>query len=331
MNTEKNSPSAKIITIISFVAVLLILAWSATQVVKLFPVAISSLASLADTVYNYEPNQIKNISVTADRSIINSGETLHIWWDKNDKSGSYTFNYTCKDGVAIDIKTEGKDFKSIACDNSYDIGLVDKIEMKIDSEKARFAEVKYNIAYFKTNASASTTSETKTVSVINSKVADKTKDITLNTNQGGKNNIPVKPKPIINKPTQEPIYTYEIPVSKPNGYTDILLSNLKIGLKNQTGTFIETSTIRKNMDGAVQFTVHNIGTKTSESWIFKVKLPGDTEYISESQKPLKPNERAIITISFSGTKDTNLQKISVLKLKLKPIEIKITMNVSTRR
>ena len=56
MNTDNGQNGSKgqgkLFGFISLILVLLIFTWSATQVIKLFPSAVSSLASLADTVYN---------------------------------------------------------------------------------------------------------------------------------------------------------------------------------------------------------------------------------------------------------------------------------------
>ena len=314
MNTENgqnNNPRQnKIFSFISLIVVLLILIWSATQVVKLFPSAISSLASLADTVYNYDTN--KDFKVMTDQPTIKSGETLVVWWNKEVKTGSFTFSYTCADGVAIDLKTKDKDFTSLACNQPHDLGLIDHIELKIDSTKSPFVEAEFNIAYVRKNEKTPDTSVIKTVSITNSNIV-KTDEEKDNTPEEIKEPIATSTKPIAPKPpTPEITYTYEIPVSKPNGFTDLLLNNLSVGVKNSAGAFIKTNSITRNREGAIQFVVHNIGTKTSENWTFVAKLPDDVDFTSSTQAPLKPNERATITLSFPAIKDTDLQKIEVV-------------------
>ena len=309
MNTVNEQNSKKPLNFIVLMVVLIILAWSCTQVVKLFPSAVSSLASLADTVYTYEPN--KKLEISLDRPNLASGENLVIWWNKEAKSGYFTFSYTCQDGVAIDLKTKDKDFTSIACNNSYDLGITDHVEVKIDSEKLNFTEVTFKVAYFKKNSDTPTTEQTKTVSVTNSNlIKDKTEETTTDNTK----DKPTPTKPVVTtpKPTEPEItYTYEIPVSNPNGFTDLLLSNLKVGIKNNAGNFVETNSLNENKDGVVQFTIHNIGNKTSEDWIFTANLPDGIKYTSSTQKPLKPNERAIISVEFPAFKDADPQKISV--------------------
>ena len=91
-----------------------------------------------------------------------------------------------------------------------------------------------------------------------------------------------------------------------------MVSNLKIGTKSRTEAFVNTDHIIKNQEGAIEFVVHNIGNKTSESWTFTAKLPDGVNYTSPKQSPLKPNERATIIVSFPAINDTDLQKISLL-------------------
>ena len=332
MNTENPNPSnrsalAKIVTVIGLFGIIIFLAWSAIQIVKLFPSALNSLASLADSVYNYKPDtKEEKISVNADRSIMNNGETLTIWWENKNESGTYTFNYSCKDGVAIDVRSPGKDFTSISCDKNFDLGLTDRIEVKIDSEKARFAEVAYTISYFENNNEEVAGTETKTISVINTKFEETPGSNDTSTSTKPTDQTPPKPdnytpskptpaQPVITKPTPtEPTYIYEIPTSNPKGQTDLLVSNLKIGTKSRTEAFVNTDHIIKNQEGAIEFVVHNIGNKTSESWTFTAKLPDGVNYTSPKQSPLKPNERATIIVSFPAINDTDLQKISLLIL-----------------
>ncbi len=305
-DTEKKTGFGKMFTVIVLIGVIIFFAWSAVQIVKLLPSAISSLASLADTVHNYKPEKY-SISVTPEKNAINSSETIGITWNDDKTNGSYTFSYECKDGVAVDISYSDKEFSSIACGSAYDLGATDRIKMKVDSEKNRFSEMTYTISYFQKNDNSSSTSQTNTISIINPNITEPSTETSSTTNNNENNtstssstNIkPVQTKPVVKPITKAPVYIYEIPISKPNGNTDLVLSNLKIG------------TITKNVSGAIQFTVHNIGTKTSEDWTFTVTLPGNIEYVSSVQKPLKPNERAVLTIEFPAVTNTNLQTVKV--------------------
>lgn len=318
-NTDKKTDSGKIFTVIILIGIIIFFAWSAVQIVKLLPSAISSLASLADTVHNYKPEKY-SISVTPEKSTINSSETLGVAWNTAKTNGSYTFRYECKDGVAVDISYSDKEFSSIACGSAYELGEIDRIKIKIDSEKNRVSEMAYTIAFLQKNDNSSSTSQTNTISIINQNIAELTTGTTSTSTETTSPTTdavvatekPVTIPPTINKPVvSTPVYIYEIPISNPNGITDLVLSNLKIGTIDKIKRFVTTEAIIKNVAGAIQFTVHNTGTKTSEDWTFAVTLPGNIEYVSSAQKPLKPNERAILTIEFPAVTNTNLQTVKV--------------------
>ena len=77
------------------------------------------------------------------------------------------------------------------------------------------------------------------------------------------------------------------------------------------GTFISTGQLQKDVAGTIQFAVKNIGTKTSGDWTFTAELPLGQEYVSAKQTPLKPNERALLTITFPAVTDTKLQRFGL--------------------
>ncbi len=124
---------------------------------------------------------------------------------------------------------------------------------------------------------------------------------------------PVKPTtPVASKPVYVPVYTYEIPTSKPYGTPDLVVSYLGIGTLSKSGAFTKTGVIYENTAGAIQFSVHNVGNKTSDSWSYVAKLPGKTTYTSNDEKPLLPNERAVITIPFESIKNSYFETFSVV-------------------
>ncbi len=325
-NSKESSKSRRVFAVVILMVAVIVFSWSAVKIVEIFPSAISSLASIADTVYDYDPKENYSIVVTSDHAIINSSETTSIWWSTTKQTGTYTFNYECQDGVAIDIASKDRGFTSVSCGNSYDLGSVDKIDLRIDSEKKRSADVTYSIAFFNKNASDSSTSQTQTISVLNSSIAENvptepespapaTPTVDEKPEPHDENPVtPTKetPKPAIIKPVvTTPVYTYVLPVSNPNGNTDLAVSNLNVGFQDQAKNFIKSDTLFQNVEGVIQFTVHNIGNKTSDDWTFKAKLPNNLTYTSSIQKPLKPNERAVITLQFSAVTNLNLQNISV--------------------
>lgn len=384
----ETSKKSKLSTILGLIIVLVILAWSATQLVKLFPNAVSSLASLAESVYTFKPSDPVSLEVKNSKNVVNTGEEITVSW-KNDKtSGTYSFEYDCRDGVTIDLSSEEREFKSLSCNQAYDLGLTDNIQIKVNSEKQRFVDIEYNLSYFKKNSNSASAIGSEIISIVNTSISEydnpetgndnevdeenkdeeenKEGDINKEEDKNGEENETtpeseetpsvnedrtteeeVSPKPEDNKPSEEkdevveevvtpapkptpaptpapkPTYTYKIPTSDPNGQIDLVVSGLKIGQVDNVGRFIQTDRIIKGQNNAIQFTVHNIGQKTSNNWTFKANLLGViTDYTSDVQEVLKPNERAVTTLLIPSS-DTFTSEI---KIEVKTTEDKNTNN-----
>ncbi len=321
---EPKNNRLRTLAVIGFLAVVVFIAWLSIQIVNIFPNAINSLASLAESVYTYNPKGPKTITFNPVTKPITVGESLAIAWETPPEFGTYAFSYECQDGIAIDLKTDANLFESIQCGNSYSLGLVDKAELIIDSEKKAETEVTYTISYFKTNASEATIKESQTVTVTNPKLAVKpdtvlpdpiietpTEATTTEVAVATSSATTTIKTPVVPVPSYVYEYTYAIPTSDPKGFTDLKLTYLGIGEIDQAGKFINTGVLSKNKPGAIQFSVHNIGTKTSEDWYFNTSLPGKVPYDSDKQTALKPNERTILTISFPAVTTTKLQSFSL--------------------
>ena len=357
---EKKSAVTKSLAIAGLIGIIILISWLAIQLVSVLPTALSSLASLADSVYNYDPKKENTLTLNTENDTINSGESTNLTWSKLRESDSFAFSYKCEDGVSVNLKTDKKELSSLTCGNTYDIGSVEKVELFIDSEEKRISELTFNIDTFRKNSPTSTDTVSKMITVVNPSISniavnvpdsdttstedtmtDSTENNTDSDTETNNDNTSTDEKsepetedtdaentvtetqeetedetPTYTPPQSDPIvfsqpeYTYEIPTSNPNGVADLMLSNLKVGALGFT-SFIETENIINSVEGGVQFTVHNIGNKTSEEWTYTAILPGNINYKSEEQTPLKPNERATITIGFPTiVNDDELQKIS---------------------
>lgn len=104
----------------------------------------------------------------------------------------------------------------------------------------------------------------------------------------------VKPTPVQYKT----VVTYKTPVSDPNGYTDLQVAFVAVGKLNSNGRFVASDYVEEDEQNALQFTVKNIGTKTSSDWNFSASLPNGGEMNSKNQKPLKPSETSTLTVVF---------------------------------
>lgn len=328
---QKKESILKSLAILGFIGVVILIAWLSIQLVNVIPGAFSSLASLAEGLNSRqqlatETTDIKTISVTSNSTLVNAKESVTASWGEANVPGSFTFSYKCTNGVAIDL--QGVDgVRSITCDTNYNIGNVTNLTFTIDSEKDRYADVWYTISFLGTNDTTPRAAGTAQLTVINSDI--KSVLATTVSNEGevvtpGVEEIPVvvtpeelpgtpvieavtestptpvaevvKPTVSAPTPTYEQQYTYTIPVSDPNGRVD--LGARYLGLGRIVGNTFFAGAVKQDESGAMQFEVKNYGSKTSGTWIYKVTLPSGDTYTSPTQKALKPNERAVLTVGF---------------------------------
>ncbi len=341
---EQKQPIIKSLAVAGLIAVIILISWIAIQIVQVFPTAASSLASLANSVYNYNPAKEATIELSSGQTMITNGEPFALSWKAPKSSGTYAFTYTCTEGTTIDLKTTDTTFVDIACDAAYDLGSSTATELTITTTKHRFTEVTYTIEFFKTNATTPTGTHTGSVTVVNANLfaeatpATTTTEVITETATTTEAEIippqtattstevvPTEPEtevaapapttnptPVAAPVAAEPNYIYEIPLSQPNGSADLLVSFIGVGIIDNNGAYIKTDTITRRTPGALQISVHNIGNKTSEDWSFTATLPGDLEFSSGEQKPLLPNERSLITLTFKEVAETTPQTYAAL-------------------
>tara|TARA_B100000508_G_scaffold77059_1_gene59947 strand:- start:2754 stop:3845 length:1092 start_codon:yes stop_codon:yes gene_type:complete len=315
----------KSLAIAGFLGIIILIAWLSIQLVHLLPGTFSSLASLAEGINQYQQSVIETekdpakMAVTSDRTIVNAGGAVVLSWETTDTPGSYTFAYDCAEGVAVDILTDSGE-RSIACNQNYNVGSVDTLNLRVDSEKDRFTDLRYTISFLATNDTAPRAAGSALITVHNSDITDiliagSTEVAATSTSQESTEEVAgpevTEPETVVEapetpaveetpatSPTQvfEQEYIYEIPESDPNGRTDLTSRFIQTG--TIVGGLFFAGSIGRDEAGAVQFEVRNLGNKTSEEWTYEITLPGGTTYTSDDQAPLKPNETATITVGF---------------------------------
>jgi len=317
VSPQKKSSVLNTLAITGFIGIVLVLAWLSIQLVQLFPNAITSLASLAEGVDQSAVDvdieeALDSIIVTSNTSLVNTGETLTINWDTQNKRGSYVFAYNCSDGVAVS-QVENAIERQLACATNYNVGDIEELTIAVESEKNRYTDVTYSIGFLATNDTEPRALGTDIVTIINEDIdgfAFNTDSEELANEEVVIANEPVNPvsetpavtTPVTPTPVFEQEFTYAIPTSNPNGFTDLATAYIAMGevINNQ---FVPGIVAAAN-GGAIQFSIKNFGTKTSDNWTFSVALPNGASYESPEQKPLKPNERAVLTIGFPAGSDT---------------------------
>ncbi len=316
VSEESKTSAIKFLAIIGFITAIIFVVWASVQVIRFIPSAFSSLASMAEIVYNKKD---AGLVISMDKNIVNSGEPFVVNWTKMRKDGTYTFLYSCTDGVAAEARNADGDITSVVCDEVLTLPFnTQSLDLMFTSEKKRFVDVPFTLRYTPDGATAPTVETHELVTVVNATIAQvENVDETPVLENPTKAETPTTPAtPVVTKPKPPtPVAVTTYPVSNPNGYVDLAATYLGIGTFNEaTKIFSPKSELDTSKRNAVKFEVKNIGTKTSETWTYSVTLPGkdgDT-YTSPSQVALKPQERAVITLAFSDiVKDENTDTIKV--------------------
>lgn len=332
MDTEtKSRPVRKALAITSFAVLLVLIAWLSITIVKNVPGSFASLASLAESVRSFDVSRTENpdgtqatspngsaqnmLVVTSDTNVIENEGDVRLSWTDASEQGSFVFAYNCTDGVAVNI-VEDNGVRDINCDINYNLGNTNNVTLNITSEKDRFVDIGYKLGFIKTDSQEPSATAEAVITVINKKVpltfasSTETEDIEVpeTVEEAPKETTPTTiAEPVTETPapstsTEGPVeeftqeFTYTIPVSNPNGRIDLATKFISTGEINNN-SFIP-GTVASDEAGAVQFEVKNLGTKTSEEWTYSIELPSGGMVNSLDQAPLKPNERAVITIGF---------------------------------
>lgn len=317
VNPEQKESVLKGLAVVGFLAAIILLVFIAVKVVTLIPSAFSSLASIADSVYNYE-NQ-KELVVETPNTVVNTGEHFTITWTNMKRPGTYVFSYTCTPGAAVDVRTAENDIVAVDCDTDYDL-VKDQttLDVTIATEKQRFTDVSYQITFIPSDPRMDESSTASVITIVNASIA--TSETVTETKPEPEKpaatpetpvvtppSTPVVPKP---KPQYVTQVVYSVPVSDPKGKIDLQITPLGIG--TLTGaTFTPKSTLETGEEGAIRFSIKNIGTKTADTWSYKAELPADINFTSGDQKALKPSEEAIITLTFTGLEKTGTETYRV--------------------
>jgi len=325
---EQKSALTKTMAIIGFVAAILFAVWLAVQIVSLIPSAFSSLASLADGVYNYrEPAELV---VVNENTVVNVGDEMTISWSETNTPGVYSFSYSCTEGAAVSLRQNG-DIVNAQCGEMVSLGDTTETTVVVESEKQRFIDVPYTITF--TPEEGEPVRTDSKITVVNASIPalaavlegeeDEIEETTEEVVTETESEVEETPEPeVAGETTTEeeapaPVAVpepevieeiiYAIPTSDPNGDVDLVITYLGVGILTSNNTFVRAATIGTDQTGAFQFEVKNIGTKTSDEWSYEATLPSDIEYESGTQEPLKPNERAVITIGFDGIARTGTE------------------------
>jgi hypothetical protein len=311
---EQKDSVTKTFAIVGFVAAILFAVWLAVQIVSVIPSAFSSLASIADGVYNY--NEKQTLTVATKNSVVNTGEAFTLSWTNLNRPGSYTFNYACTEGASVEVRSAQGNVIDLDCDTPFILGEKTTLDVLVSSEKQRFVDIPYTVTHTPKNSKMDVTQTHSQITIVNASIptgtiaVEETKEEeTVEGEVAGESTSSEEPEVayVAPKPKVVEEVIYAIPTSDPNGKVDLEVTYIGVGTLVGK-TFSRAATIATDEQGAFQFAVRNIGTKTAKSWSYDAQLPAGIEYTSGPQADLKPNEKAIITIGFEGLSQTGTEK-----------------------
>lgn len=295
------SVAIKTLAIIGFIVTLVLIVFLGVKGLSKLPGAFSSLASIVESIQNYRP--VEEITLTPEKTVVNSGEQFQITWTDVQEDGEYTFSYECTDGITLQVRRDNNEMVTINCTDELTVdSTVLGLFLSITSGEMRFVEVPLYLSFINADADLALDTEAK-VAVVNAQIP---------TEEEEEKPVPPKeetpkpttPKPATPRPTPvpQPVYTIVYPESNPNGFVDLKVTILGTGILDGN-TFINTGAFDEDKRNALRFDIKNVGTKTSGEWTFKTILPGGEVYESKDQRPLKPSERVEFTLGFTAEQD----------------------------
>ena len=273
---------------IGFIALLFGGLWGTVQVVKLTPKIFSGLAAVTTFTSVFVPSE--TISINTPHELVPSGTSLTLTWDHRGKpeNGSYTFAYACRDGVSIDVRTTDGS-TTVTCDTPLSITNENQsLSITPHSTQNQFVEVPIVISSLDQDGTV-TTLDDSFISIVN-----ESGDLTNNSQENANALVPGE-----ETTTVFPIFDTRT-ISNTNGQVDLAVTIIGTGVI-QGETFVPTSTLTATDQGAIRFSVTNIGSKTSDNWTFNAVLPTLPMHIfhSTQQKALQPGDRIDFTLGFN--------------------------------
>jgi hypothetical protein len=269
------------------------------QGIRVFPHAFSSLATIADSISNYKNE--RELAITLDKNIVNSGETFKIFWTEMRANGTYHFGYSCAEEVLVSVRTGDGDFRNIGCTDDLELPKeATGLFIMATSRSQRFSTLTFSLRFDAENGDDHITESRVTIvnatvptaRVLPSSGAEQGEQKTAETQK------PVTEIPsVTSKPTQPASAIVSIlPQSYESGFTDLKISFSAAGTMSGN-SFTPTAAFSVGTRAGLRFTVTNIGTKRSDTWTYAIDLP-EGRYESQPQAPLEPNEKALYTIGF---------------------------------
>ena len=236
-------------------------------------------------------------TMTADKSLMNSGEDFTVTFKKADTtsttSGLFTVSYACDANPNVSlVAVETTGLKKIDCDTPYYLlgnGTSLKIRPTTQDSVVRLVLT----GAFENND----TQKTDTVGVVR---------VTIKNDAVG--TITTSTAATVSK---TPVYT--APASTYSGTPDLAARILQVGLLNGNSLTTTQNQFSSSDMVGVRFEVRNDGDADTGMWYFTATLPSISTptYSSNTQTSLKPGESIIFTLGFTNLTNQNISTITI--------------------
>ena len=262
----------RLLAIAGLIGIIIIIAWLSVRIVQVAPSAFSSLASMADGLQRYENTVVEEpeenvfaIEPSLNGETVTAGETNTLSFGDATPEGTFTFSYACTENLTV-IQVSDDNGRELSCNTTYNLDK-SNLDLRFESTSNEPVVMPYTVAFIETGSTEVMTSTEGTVTIAAAPENEPTGVVAgESTSESEEESNPETPTQT--EPETEIIY--QIPVSNPNGFVDLVATYIGVG----TQTDALQSSLKQNDDGVFYFSVRNVGTKTSDEWSFTASLPG---------------------------------------------------------
>ncbi len=303
-NKEKVKKTAiKALAIVGLVAILILGFWGVIRVASLVPGIGNALAAVGASLSSiFVPAE--RLEITLSSANVRSGEPFAVTWDHINKrgEGSYTLSYACRSGFSMQSINSTGTYQNAPCETPFNYtNSQTEIRVIPHSLMVRFLDVPITLSYTRSGQENPSAVTDTAITVENTSASPAPTPTPAPTPSPTPRPTPT-PTPTPG-PRSDQSYRFvgSGQASDPFGTPDLEVVITGIGvLDKNTNVFTPTQTVVAGQRAAVQFSVINRGTKTSDGWSFNASLPTNPFHIfhSDGQRPLGPGDRIDYTIGF---------------------------------
>lgn len=316
---ELQKAGRRILAVFAFVIVIALGVFGSLALASAVPNVFSGIASAIfsseetpDDGNGQEGTVNETITLSAPSVAVNEDTPFIISWNHDGKTteGLYTIRYDCTDTVSFTSPTGSGAQAELECNTPLNVGNTTSASFTpVSDEGTGEIEVPFRVEFTPNGESASTVSGAQTITV--NRTADTTAGGGTGSAGGGTVTVPIPGS--------------GIGVSDPNGFVDLSVSLVAVGVVNRsTNQFFPVAVPSRssvNERIGIRFEVKNNGTRTSPTWRFTASLPTAQNYVynSQTQSALRPGESIVYTLAFdtfinttSGTVTVNVDPSNII-------------------